>query len=430
MPEQVQVERIRDGGVAVKLSHRRPQLLFVTAVLCLLSSWYFAVAIAPAGLGANAPSVQQGLFPEWFGCREILHHRDPYRPEATRQIELAVFGRTQTESAAPLNQHRFAYPVFFVFLFFPIALLPFGLAEFVALLGCIGLTAASIPSWLKGRQFSNLDKLTFAIFALASYPVVLGLQLRQPTLIVASLLAASFCCVRSGRLVLAGILGALCCSKPQLAIAILLPLSIWSVSAWQVRKAFLLSLGATLCALLIAAEFAVRGWFSNWLTTIQAYSHYAGSKPLLTDLLRGHFVPPAAALLVTTVVCVSFRFHDFDLLFAISFSVAVFQLLFPFQIYNTVLLLPAALWLTANANNVKVRGQLHNLLYSCTQIVLSAGWASAAGLSLSNALAPGSGLMFWQLPLATAYLYPFAVVTCLSVCAVSKPAPALRLRAT
>jgi hypothetical protein len=140
--------------------------------------------------GPNAPSVQQGLFPEWFGCREILHHRDPYRPEATRQIELAVFGRTQTESAAPLNQHRFAYPVFFVFLFFPIALLPFGLAEFVALLGCIGLTAASIPSWLKGRQFSNLDKLTFAIFALASYPVVLGLQLRQPTLIVASLLAA------------------------------------------------------------------------------------------------------------------------------------------------------------------------------------------------------------------------------------------------
>ncbi|MGA2687428.1 MAG: hypothetical protein ABSE85_05090, partial [Candidatus Korobacteraceae bacterium] len=251
MPEQLQVERIRAGGIAVKLWHPRPQLLFVTAVLCLLSSWYFAVAIAPAGLGRGAPSVQQGLFPEWFGCREILHHHDPYRPEATRQIELAVFGRTQTESAAPLNQHRFAYPVFFVFLFFPIALLPFGLAEFVALLGCIGLTAVSIPSWLKGRQFSNLDKLTFAIFALASYPVVLGLQLRQ------------------------------CCSKPQLAIAILLPLSIWSVSAWQVRKAFLLSLGATLCALLIAAEFAVRGWFSNWLTTIQAYSHYAGSKPLL-----------------------------------------------------------------------------------------------------------------------------------------------------
>src|SRR5580658_558382 len=125
MSAQIQVERLRAGNVAVKLSHRRPQLLLVTALLCLLSSWYFAVAIAPAGLGRGAPSVPQGLFPEWFGCREILHHHDPYRPEATRQIELAVYGRTQTAAAAPLNQHRFAYPVFFVFLFLPITLLPF-----------------------------------------------------------------------------------------------------------------------------------------------------------------------------------------------------------------------------------------------------------------------------------------------------------------
>ncbi len=424
MPEALQVEPIRAGGTAVKLSRRRPQLLFVTAVLCLLSSWYFAVAIAPAGLGRGAPNVQQGLFPEWFGCREILHHRDPYRPQATRQIELAVYGRTQTASAAPLNQHRFAYPVFFVFLFFPIALLPFGLAQFVALLGCIGLTVVSIPWWLQGRQFSTLDKLTFAIFALATYPVVLGLQLRQPTLIVVSLLAAVYFWAQSGRLVLAGALGALCCSKPHLAIAILLPLSIWSVTTWQVRKAFLLSLGATLSALLIAAEFAVPGWFSNWLTTLQAYSHYAGSKPLLADLLRGYFFLPSAVLLIGAAVLVSFRFRDSDLLFAIGFSAAVFQLLFPFQIYNAVLLLPAALWLTANASHLKARGQLHTLLYSCTRIVLGAGWASAAGLSLANALVPGSGLMFWQIPLATAYLYPFAVVICLGVCAVSKPAPA------
>jgi hypothetical protein len=73
MPEQVQAERLRAGDVAVKVSHHQPQLLFVTAVLCLLSSWYFAVAIAPAGLGASAPGVRQGLFPEWSGCRQCTH---------------------------------------------------------------------------------------------------------------------------------------------------------------------------------------------------------------------------------------------------------------------------------------------------------------------------------------------------------------------
>ena len=59
-----------------------PQVLFATAILCLASSWYFAAVIAPAGLGLSAPSVQQGLFPEWFGCREILHRRDPSTPRS------------------------------------------------------------------------------------------------------------------------------------------------------------------------------------------------------------------------------------------------------------------------------------------------------------------------------------------------------------
>jgi hypothetical protein len=250
------------------------------------------------------------------------------------------------------------------------------------------------------------------------------LQLRQPTLIFLSLLAAVYFCVQSGRLVLAGMLAALCAAKPQLAIAVLLPLSIWSVAAWHFRKAFVLSLGATLSALLIAAEFAVPGWFAEWLATLAAYAHYAGGKPPLADLLRGHFVLPAAALLMGTVVWVSFKFQASDLLFAVSFSAAVFQLLFPFQIYNAVLLFPAVLWLIANTNTIMARGQLLTLLYSCTWIVLGAGWISAAGLSFSNALVPGSGLMFWQVPLAAAYLYPFAVAACLGVYAVSKPAPA------
>ncbi len=429
MPAQAHVERIRAGGMAYRLSRLRPQLLFVIAGLCLLSSWYFAVVIAPAGLGLNAPSVQQGLFPEWFGCREILHHRDPYRPEATRQIELVVFGRAPTASAAPLNQHRFAYPVFFVFLFFPIALLPFAVAQFAAFFVCVFLTAISMPLWLPGPQFTNLDKLTFTLFALASYPNLLALQLRQPTLIIVSLLAAVYFCVQSRRLMTAGMLAALCASKPQLAIAVLLPLSIWSVSEWRIRKAFVVSLGATLSALLIAAELAVPGWFGEWLATLAAYTHYAGGSPLLADLLHGHFVLPASVLLMGAAVWVSFRFHNSDLLFAISFSAAAFALLFPFQIYNAVLLFPAVLWLTANSNTVMAQGPLLTLLYSCTWIVLGAGWVSAAALSLSNVLAPGSGLMFWQVPFAAAYLYPFAVAACLGVYAVSKQAPATRLLA-
>ncbi|MGA2905704.1 MAG: glycosyltransferase family 87 protein, partial [Candidatus Korobacteraceae bacterium] len=298
MAGQVQIEFLPAGSTPLQLSHPRQFLWFGAALLCLLSSWYFAGVIAPAGLGPSAPSVQQGLFPEWYGCREILHGRDPYRPAVTRQIELTVYGGTQTGSAAPLNQHRFAYPVFFVFLFFPVAVLSFATAQLAALVVSVLLTAISIALWLPRQQFSNFAKLTFTMFAFATYPVMLGLQLRQPTLIIVSLLAAVFFCVQSRRLVLAGVLAALGASKPQLAIAVLLPLAIWSVMAWKTRKAFLLSLSATLSALLLASELAVPGWFSEWLATVAAYAHYAGGAPLLADLLHGHLVLPASLLLI------------------------------------------------------------------------------------------------------------------------------------
>ena len=242
---------------AVRLSRLRPQLLFVTAVLCLLSSWYFAAVIAPAGLGLSAPSVQQGLFPEWFGCREILHHRDPYRAEATRQIELVIFGRAPAAAAAPLNQHRFAYPVFFVFLFFPIALLPFATAQVAAFFVCVFLTAISLPLWLPGPQFSNLDKTDF-------HPVRAGhLSHRVSVATSATDADLSFSARRSLLLGAVGAAGAggnaggllrletaACDCRPAPFVHLV------GGGVAYPQKSFLLSLGATLSALLIAAEFA------------------------------------------------------------------------------------------------------------------------------------------------------------------------------
>jgi len=102
-------------------------------------------------------------------------------------------------------------------------------------------------------------------------------------------------------------------------------------------------------------------------------------------------------------------------MFAVCFSIAAFQLLFPFQIYNEILLVPVALWLAGNARHIQRRGQLHTLLYSCTWIVLGAGWAASVGLSLANLLFSRAGLTLWYLPLLTAWLYPFSVFVTLAL---------------
>jgi hypothetical protein len=384
------------------------------AVISLLSTWYFAVAIASVGLGPNKPSVEPGLYPEWYGSRQVLFHgRDPYGPEITREIQLQIYGSAERQGQQR-NEHRFAYPLFFVFLFSPLALLPFQVAQAVVLVFCWILTALSVLWWLP-RASVGVTRLTYLLFAFASYPAVLGLQLRQPSLVIASLLAAVVFCIRRKWLVVAGILAAMCTSKPQLAIAVLLPLTIWSLAAWRARKAFVIALAISELCLLAASQWLLKGWFFQWLLTLRAYPHYAGSKPLLFDLLRGHFTLVASAVLVGSVLVVSFKLSDVDLWFAVSFSIAVFQLLFPFQIYNEVLLISVALWMAVNRTSINARGQLHTLLFSCTWIILGAGWIAALALSISNIVAPGSALRLWDLPLMACWLYPFAAFAALAV---------------
>lgn len=379
--------------------------LLAGAFLCFFSAWYFALVIAPSALGSSAPTVQQGLLPEWLGCREILHGRNPYRLEVTQQIELAIYGSTVSTSS-PANQHRFAYPVMFIFLFFPIALLPFSVAQWVMLAASVTLCVWSVGWWADRTRLSKLDLAGFAMLTLAAYPTVVGLQLRQPTLIIAAMLAFSVFYVRSGRLALAGAIAALASSKPQLAIAVLLPLVAWAIASWRTRKTFVFSLGAFLLVLALASELAIPDWLTPWLRTVRAYSHYAGATPLLASLTHGPFFIPAAFLLMVAVAWVSFEFGDTDLLFSVSFSIAAFQLLFPFQLYNEILLLPAALWAAINKDRIRKRGQLHVLLFSCAWIALASGWIATLALSLWDILSPGAGVRLWQLPLVAAWMYP------------------------
>lgn len=403
-------------------SHDVPLSTFCKLALlltCLASSYYFAFVIAPSVLGARAPSARQGLYPEWVGCREIiLSRRNPYRPELTQAIQAAVYG---TEAAPQqVNQQRFAYPAYFVFLFLPLALLPFPMAHTVALLGAIALTILSLRLWTLHWNPPDLALVIALLSTFSAYPVVLGLQLCQPTLLIAGLLAVAVHWARSGRLLWAGILAGLCLSKPHVAIGVLLPLSIWALAEWRERGRFLIAFGCSSAALVVASEALLPGWARPWLATVRAYSHYAGSKPLLMDLLHGYFLVPAITLLLCAVIAVSCRWRESDFLFAVSFSIAVFQLLFPFLIYNEIILLPAALWVMKNVVRINAAGQLYALLSGCTWIVLGAGFASSICLSVSDIVVRGSALKLWELPLIAAWVYPWSMFIVLSAWGVSQ----------
>ena len=141
------------------------------AVLCLLSGCYFSLVIAPVALGEKAPTVQQGLLPEWLGVREILQRRSPYRQEITDRIQATIYG---SAPSARVNQQRFAYPVYFAFLFLPLAVVPFSAARILAFAGCLASTIVSVHLWCRWRRWQSATAVIIAMFVFASYPAYPG----------------------------------------------------------------------------------------------------------------------------------------------------------------------------------------------------------------------------------------------------------------
>lgn len=383
-------------------------LLLALGIVSFAATWYFAVVIAPFRLvAADSRSVPQDLYPVWYASRQVvLHHTDPYSAEIKQQIQMAMLGHTVADDD-PVNQQRFAYPIYATLFFAPLALLPFPAAHALALLASVALTALSVFWWWP-RSSSSGPKLVALVFLFASYPVVLGLQLRQPTMLIAPLLAAAVCCVRSNRLVLAGCLTAIATCKPQLAIAVIVPLLVWTLAEWRSRRAFLVSLAGCVTALLATSWLLMPGWLPRWLQTLHAYAHYAGARPRLLFLLPANAAWIAPAILTIAVCWVSWRWRDSDLLFAIAFSIAVFQLVFPFQIYNELLLLPAVLWLMLPSQRQQ-SSQLFTLLLACLWIVLGTGWVSALALTVADLLHAGSAAPFTAFPKLSVWLLPYVV---------------------
>src|SRR6476646_9132390 len=114
------------------------------------------------------------LYPRWLGSRELLlHHRDPYSAEVTREIQLGYYGREldPNRSNDPKDLQGFAYPVYVAFLLAPTVTIPFqvvltGFRWFLTI-----LTVLTVPLWLRSlnRRVSRLTTLTWIVFTLGSF---------------------------------------------------------------------------------------------------------------------------------------------------------------------------------------------------------------------------------------------------------------------
>ncbi len=359
---------------------KRPPFIFLLAVALAasFSTWFYVNRILKPqqiaeGAAHNRPRGNlSDLYPRWLGARELLlHRRNPYSPEITRDIQQGYYGRPLDASRPedPKDQQAFAYPAYVVFLLAPSIKLPFEMVQAGFRWLLIALAVLEVFLWLRVLRWRVAcgTKLIFALLIVGWLPMVQGIKLQQLSLLVAVFLALSAGLIgvstsrapiaRELGLFVGGVLLACATIKPQLAWPLVLFLLVWVLSDWRTRRSFLIGFVSAMLALLISAELLLPGWVRMFLDAIRQYHQYTQNQSVLVYLLGPIFgrVFEAAAILlcalhvwhVRNAPATSPAFGR-----AVALVLALTVLVVPmFAPYNQVLLIPAIFALLRSAQD-------------------------------------------------------------------------------
>jgi Glycosyltransferase family 87 len=417
------------------------RLGLLLALLSVASMWFYVQWVlvpyqkADAAVHGRPRGNLSDLYPRWLGTRELLlHHRDPYSPEVTREIQSGYYGRPLDPGRVddprfnePKDQQGFAYPLHVIFLLAPTIGLPFPVVQTGFRWLLVVLTLASVLLWLRALRWrpSVASTAILILLTFGSYAVVQGIKLQQLTLVVSALLAGCAAALVAGNFSLAGFLLALATIKPQLALPIAGWLLLWAVSDWRRRQLFVWSFALTTAILLGASEYVLPGWVGQFREAAAAYRQYTGGAGSLLDVLATPVLGKIlSAVAVLGVVIMGWKVrrasHDseaFGTMVALLLTVTL-VIVPSFAPYNQVLLLPAVFLIAISWRKLWGRGGLSRMACGVALLVVAWPWVASCGLMLASRFLPASSIQkAWAAPLYTSLGIPLVVLGLLSLCA-------------
>jgi len=351
------------------------------------------------------------LYSPWVGTRELLlHRRNPYGPEVSLEIQMVFYGHAINQTyAGPgvelVDEQRFAYPVYEVFLTAPLVYAEFSDVQRWAPLVLGSLIAlniffcCSILHWrLPWEAIAAI-----VLFTLSSPQIVQGLRLQQLAIVEGCLLTAAAWCVGRNHAATAGVLLALSTIKPQMTLLPLCWFAVWAAGDWRKRWHLAAGFIATLAALIAAGELLLPGWPRYFLAGLAAYRKYAFPTSSLRVALGDTLGQILGGILVLGLLAFAWRnrraageSRQFASILAIFFMCALlaFPLFTPFN--QVLLILPVILLLL----DWKTLPKFSRLIF-----ILLVSWPSI--ISLVLLLFPPSTSSPSQLPLLPSLLVPF-----------------------
>jgi len=419
------------------------KLGLLLALVCAGSVWFYAELILlphqeAAAVEYNIPRGNlSDLYPRWLGARELLlHNRDPYSKEITREIQTGYYGRPLDPARPndPKDQQGFAYPLYVVFLLAPTITLSFSAVQTGFHWLLILVSGGTLLLWFKALRWRpTLSTIVIAeVIIFGSFPVVQGVTLRQLSVLVAGFLALGFLSLVQRRFVLAGAVLAIATIKPQLAIPFVSWLALWAVSGWHKRKNVLLSFMIGMALLCASAEWVLPGWIVKFYYAVIAYWQYTHAMTP-SDVLFGPVLGKLFnifLIIVTATICWSARRagessidFSFTSCFVLAATVAVMPIFAP---YNQVLLFPGFLFLVQNRNGLSPKRYWQKVLLCVAILLIVWQWFACVALTSVYSFVPKNITeSMWRVPFYTSVPLPIIVMCLLYVCAASKPAKTL-----
>ena len=417
------------------------RLLALAIVLATGMTGYYFGALIPRASSARARQQRAGgyfyggdLFPLWLTSRQLTASRaNPYTDATTQAIQIGVYGRTldPTRPGDPPPRYRaYSYPLSANLLAWPLSLFSFHLVQGMLSLVFPLLAVAAALLWLGALDLRASSSLlaVFLLLYLTSYPILEALFALQPTIVVATLLAATGWALARGRFWFAGGVLALAAIKPQLTVLLTAWLVVWALSNWQRRRGFVFGLAAFSAVLIGASEVVLPGWIGLWLNALLDYRQY--TLPPLLPLVFGSKIGWLVALaLLALALAWGWRSRnasagDATFWLMLSFVLALTVLALPMgdAVYEHILLLPGLLVIYLHREQLfQPRGP------RCWLAVLFVGvlfwqWVAACGLMIAASVAPkilanSSAIL---LPLRLAVPLPFLVVALVGLLIVSR----------
>jgi len=410
-----------------------PARWLVIALVFAAGVWLFAQRVLiPYQMGdATVHERPRGnlsdLYPRWLGARELLlHGRDPYSPEVTKQIQAGYYGRVLDPSRPgdPKDRQGFAYPLYVVFWLLPIVHLPFSIVQKVFLALLLVLTIANALLWLRllGMRSTRTGEFVIAIFTIGSLAVMQGLKLQQISLLVAGLLAIAIWLLVADHQIAAGIVLALASVKPQLVILLLLWLAIWTFGDLRRRCRWAAAFAVVMAVQIAAAEYYLPHWIPRFWQAVREYREYTGAISV-SEVLVGTALGRAIEVLAFAILlrlCWRARVQAASSpAFAATTSVviALVVLLIPTDsVYNQVLLIPAVLLLVRDWRSFWTQDSLTRIVFGVAAILVIWPWISSVALALLSLLiSPQTVQRAWAVPFWTVVPTPLGVAALMLV---------------